>query len=91
MESSHRIPLNDADDEELACSDNWKPYFPFGARGVFQGATLIFYSYGGYYASANMAEEVSSQCTDRLLINKYWCQGEAIHMLFVVAASTKDA
>lgn len=40
-----------------ADSRNWEDFFPFGAQGVFNGASVIYFSYGGYNACCNFAEE----------------------------------
>ena len=37
---------------------NWEDFFPYGARGVFNGAAVIYFSYGGYNSACNFAEEV---------------------------------
>ena len=37
---------------------NWDDFFPFGVEGVFAGASVIYFSYGGYNAAVNFAEEV---------------------------------
>lgn len=37
---------------------NWEDFFPFGVQGVFNGAAIIYFSYGGYNACCNFAEEV---------------------------------
>ncbi|KAL8247502.1 hypothetical protein R6Q59_008718 [Mikania micrantha] len=39
-------------------------FFPFGAPGVFNGATLVYLSYIGYDAVSTMAEEVKNPVTD---------------------------
>lgn len=41
-----------------ANTHNWDNFFPFGAHGVFAGASVIYFSYGGYNACTNFAEEV---------------------------------
>ena len=38
---------------------NWDDFLPYGAQGVFAGASVIYFSYGGYNACTNFAEEVS--------------------------------
>ena len=43
-----------------ANTHNWDDFFPFGAHGVFAGASVIYFSYGGYNACTNFAEEVSA-------------------------------
>jgi APA family basic amino acid/polyamine antiporter len=37
---------------------NWHPFFPFGASGVFGGASIIFFAYIGFDAVSTSAEEV---------------------------------
>lgn len=37
---------------------NMTPFAPFGARGIFDGAALVFFSYIGFDAVATTAEEV---------------------------------
>ena len=37
---------------------NWDDFLPYGTRGVFAGASVIYFSYGGYNACTNFAEEV---------------------------------
>ncbi|MCC5014458.1 MULTISPECIES: amino acid permease [unclassified Legionella] len=36
---------------------NWKPFMPFGWRGVIEGASLIFFAYIGFDAVSTAAEE----------------------------------
>lgn len=42
---------------------------PFGARGVWNGAALVFFSYIGFDAVATTAEEVCSNCDIPQLCN----------------------
>ncbi|EOT39916.1 amino acid permease [Enterococcus columbae] len=37
---------------------NWQPYIPFGAKGVIDGAALVFFAFLGFDAIAMAAEEV---------------------------------
>jgi APA family basic amino acid/polyamine antiporter len=37
---------------------NWRPFLPFGAGGIFRGASVIFFAYIGFDAVATAAEEV---------------------------------
>jgi APA family basic amino acid/polyamine antiporter len=37
--------------------DNWQPFLPFGAGGVFKAAALVFFAYIGFDAVASAAEE----------------------------------
>ena len=41
-----------------ASASNYSPFAPFGARGVFNGASIVFFSYIGFDAIVNTAEEV---------------------------------
>ncbi|MED6187989.1 Cationic amino acid transporter 9, chloroplastic [Stylosanthes scabra] len=36
---------------------NWSPFAPNGMKGIFTGATVVFFSYVGFDAVANSAEE----------------------------------
>eukprot|EP00164_Ancoracysta_twista_P003715 GFYU01004984.1.p1 GENE.GFYU01004984.1~~GFYU01004984.1.p1 ORF type:complete len:552 (-),score=121.45 GFYU01004984.1:143-1798(-) len=38
-------------------SRNWEPFLPYGATGMFSGAAVIFFSYIGFDAVSNAAEE----------------------------------
>lgn len=37
--------------------NNWHPYFPFGWKGVMNGAALVFFAYIGFDAVSTAAEE----------------------------------
>ena len=37
--------------------ENWQPFLPYGASGVFQAAGLVFFAYIGFDAVASAAEE----------------------------------
>jgi basic amino acid/polyamine antiporter, APA family len=37
---------------------NWHPFLPFGVRGVFSGASIIFFAYIGFDMVSTSAEEV---------------------------------
>lgn len=39
---------------------NAQPFVPYGTRGIFNGAAIVFFSYIGFDAVATSAEEVSS-------------------------------
>jgi APA family basic amino acid/polyamine antiporter len=39
---------------------NATPFLPHGAKGVFNGASVVFFSYIGFDAVATAAEEVST-------------------------------
>lgn len=44
--------------------ENLVPFFPFGAKGVFTAAAVVFWSYTGFDMVANMAEEVKNPSKD---------------------------
>lgn len=41
-------------------SNNWSPMLPFGVKGVFAGASTVFFSFLGFDALATSAEEVKN-------------------------------
>ncbi|MEO6990655.1 MAG: amino acid permease [Candidatus Baltobacteraceae bacterium] len=43
---------------------NWHPFFPFGVRGVFTGASIIFFAYIGFDMVSTSAEEVRNPKRD---------------------------
>ena len=43
---------------------NWSNFFPFGVRGVFDGAALVFFAYIGFEVIANFSEEVENPSRD---------------------------
>ena len=43
---------------------NWHPFFPFGAGGVFSGASIIFFAYIGFDIVSTSAEEVRNPKRD---------------------------
>ncbi|CAL9016309.1 unnamed protein product [Prunus brigantina] len=43
---------------------NMKPFFPFGAKGVFQAAAIVYFAYGGFDNIATMAEETKNPSRD---------------------------
>ncbi len=43
---------------------NWHPFFPFGAGGVFTGASIIFFAYIGFDTVSTSAEEVRNPKRD---------------------------
>lgn len=47
-----------------ADTSNLKPFFPFGAKGVFQAAAIVYFAYGGFDSIATMAEETRNPSRD---------------------------
>lgn len=45
-------------------SSNLVPFFPFGAKGVFEAAAIVYWSYTGFDMVANMAEETKNPSKD---------------------------
>lgn len=45
-------------------TDNLHPFFPFGPKGVFQAASVVYWSYTGFDMVATMAEETKNPSTD---------------------------
>lgn len=43
---------------------NLSPFLPFGARGVFQAAAIVYFAYGGFDSIATMAEETRNPSRD---------------------------
>ena len=43
---------------------NWTPFMPYGWKGVFQGASIIFFAYIGFDAVSTAAEEVKNPQRD---------------------------
>lgn len=43
---------------------NWVPFMPYGWKGVFQGASIIFFAYIGFDAVSTAAEEVKNPQRD---------------------------
>ncbi|XP_010540127.1 PREDICTED: cationic amino acid transporter 8, vacuolar [Tarenaya hassleriana] len=43
---------------------NLVPFFPYGAKGVFQSAAVVYWSYTGFDMVANMAEETEKPSRD---------------------------
>ncbi|XP_043688496.1 cationic amino acid transporter 5-like isoform X2 [Telopea speciosissima] len=47
-----------------ANSSNLTPFFPYGAKGVFQAAAIVYFAYGGFDNIATMAEETKNPSRD---------------------------
>ncbi|KAG2448496.1 hypothetical protein HYH02_006387 [Chlamydomonas schloesseri] len=45
-------------------ADNYHPFAPFGARGIFTGASVVFFSFIGFDTVATAAEEVKNPGRD---------------------------
>ncbi|KAL6198677.1 hypothetical protein ACLB2K_028466 [Fragaria x ananassa] len=43
---------------------NMKPFMPFGPKGVFQAAAIVYFAYGGFDNIATMAEETKNPSRD---------------------------
>eukprot|EP00879_Flechtneria_rotunda_P026131 GHRR01027834.1.p1 GENE.GHRR01027834.1~~GHRR01027834.1.p1 ORF type:complete len:153 (-),score=6.84 GHRR01027834.1:318-776(-) len=52
---------------------NTQPFAPYGARGVFNGAAIVFFSYIGFDAVATSAEEVRVISITRCTILHMYC------------------
>ena len=44
--------------------DNWTPFFPYGAKGAFAGAGIVFFSYIGFDSVTTLAGEVARPSRD---------------------------
>ncbi|XP_004301950.1 PREDICTED: cationic amino acid transporter 8, vacuolar [Fragaria vesca subsp. vesca] len=44
--------------------ENLRPFFPYGAEGVFKASALVYWSYTGFDMVANLAEEVKQPSKD---------------------------
>lgn len=47
-----------------ANTSNLTPFLPYGAKGVFQAAAIVYFAYGGYDSIATMAEETKNPSRD---------------------------
>ncbi|KAJ7947400.1 Cationic amino acid transporter [Quillaja saponaria] len=47
-----------------ANSNNYKPFVPFGVRGIFQSSAVPFFAYVGFDAVSTMAEETKNPARD---------------------------
>ncbi|XP_021846963.2 cationic amino acid transporter 5-like [Spinacia oleracea] len=45
-------------------SSNMTPFLPYGVKGIFQAAAVIYFAYGGFDTIANLAEETKNPATD---------------------------
>ncbi|KAM1244412.1 hypothetical protein ACFX1X_036202 [Malus domestica] len=45
-------------------TENLVPFFPYGAKGVFEAAAVVYWSYTGFDMVANMAEEAKKPSRD---------------------------
>lgn len=52
-------------------TSNWTPFMPFGVRGIFTGASLVFFTFLGFDALATSAEETKD-------VQKKRCQGQLL-------------
>jgi amino acid transporter len=47
-----------------ADTSNLKPFLPYGAKGIFQSAAIVYFAYGGFDNVATMAEETKNPSRD---------------------------
>ncbi|MED6160827.1 Catabolite repression protein cat5 [Stylosanthes scabra] len=47
-----------------ADTSNLTPFLPFGAKGIFQAAAIVYFAYGGFDSIATMAEETKNPSRD---------------------------
>lgn len=45
-------------------SSNMTPFLPFGVKGIFQGAAIVYFAYSGFDSIANLAEETRNPSKD---------------------------
>lgn len=59
------------------------PFTPFGARGIFDGSTVAYFSYVGADALANAAEEVRDhmQAADTIELYSFDCSGTVASLI----------
>jgi len=50
-----------------ANTSNLKPFLPFGVKGIFQAAAIVYFAYGGFDNIATMAEETRNPSRHILL------------------------
>ncbi|QHO38081.1 Cationic amino acid transporter [Arachis hypogaea] len=48
----------------IADTSNLTPFLPFGAKGIFQAAAIVYFTYAGFDSVATMAEETKNPSTD---------------------------
>lgn len=65
--------------------ENWTPYMPFGIKGVFEGAALIFFAYLGFDAVSTAAEETKNPAKD-LPRGILWSLG-IVTLLYVIVSA----
>jgi len=69
--------------------DNAQPFFPFEVKGIFNGASIVFFSYIGFDAVATSAEEVRNPSRDMPIgILGALCIVTACYMLMSTALVT---
>ncbi|XP_021758714.1 cationic amino acid transporter 5 isoform X2 [Chenopodium quinoa] len=45
-------------------TSNMTPFLPYGVKGIFQAAAIIYFAYGGFDTIANLAEETRNPAVD---------------------------
>ncbi|KMT10091.1 hypothetical protein BVRB_5g118540 [Beta vulgaris subsp. vulgaris] len=45
-------------------TSNLTPFLPFGVKGIFQAAAVVYFAYGGFDTIANLAEETRNPAID---------------------------
>ena len=59
-------------------------FAPFGARGVWNGAALVFFSYIGFDAVATTAEEVRAASLSQCMLGYTCCEAEQRGALMIL-------
>lgn len=44
----------------VSSTSNWTPFLPFGASGIFVGASIVFFSFIGFDGVTTVAEEMKN-------------------------------